>query len=218
MKVEVARLKQMAWRRMHLTLLLIHKERHVSATLSQARAIRVLRHWRVLTHFKRQRRARREEAVALITARRRATLFDAWRLVAAIRAEHGRIVQMARVRAGRRMARAALGAMRGAVLHSARKKMQLLSAALHWEGSMKRRALVGWRVRCVYWRHKKQAWEMSALHHRTRLLDAAFFAWLGQWQAYQVSRRAPWRRICWSEQRLQLHCHTCHSQPVMCQG
>lgn len=50
----------------------------------------------------------------------------------------------------------------------------------------KRCTMAGWRTRLVHWRGKRAMWGAAEHHHRTRILDAAFVAWLGTWQGYQV--------------------------------
>lgn len=65
--------------------------------------------------------------------------------------------------------------------------MKALAAALHWERRKKKLAWLGWCARHAHWMRKADAFERAALHHHTRLLDAAFLSWIALWHGYQVS-------------------------------
>ncbi len=185
-KVEVQRLRALAWSRLHLGWRRAQKVSYAKHRLAESCATRALRHWRALTHFRQQRRRRHDRALETASATRRARVVAAWRLAAATSAEHRRILRESQVRLSRRTAAKALTGLRQAVLEAAADKAKELSAALHWERRRRSMAMAGWRARTLHWRKKTVRWRRAQAHYRARLLDAAFAGWLLAWQEYQV--------------------------------
>lgn len=117
MTVEVARLRSTAWRRWWREWQRARKAEHVSGVLAAARATRVVRAWRTWAHAKHTRHVKGDAALDVAEGRRKAKLFAAWRLVAAIRAEHARMVDRMVQGKARHLKREIFESMRAHVRH-----------------------------------------------------------------------------------------------------
>ncbi len=183
---EVTRLKMAAWRRLQTQWRRHQRAAEVRTQILIGASTRALRHWRTLTHFRRQRRSRREAALAVATARRKRRMLSAWQVVAAAAAEQARLVALGRARAARRCAVRALAALRENVLDAAEMRALELCAAQHWETARRKQAMAGWKARTRMWRMKRARWDRAARHHTHRLMDIGLTGFLLQWQRHQV--------------------------------
>ncbi|PNH11223.1 ATP-dependent RNA helicase glh-2, partial [Tetrabaena socialis] len=154
--------------------------------LQRGAARRCLRHWKTLTEAREVRQVWRAERLQLAALRRKRRALTAWQLVAALLAEHGRLVHANLVKLHRRQATTMLRLWRGRVLAAMQQRMKVLAALLYWEGGIKARAWRGWRHRMALWHGKAHRFALAARHHRTRRLSICFAALLALWQDYQA--------------------------------
>ncbi|KAG1659453.1 hypothetical protein FOA52_007923 [Chlamydomonas sp. UWO 241] len=132
---------------------------------------RVLRHWAAYTSLKLDRDARWAAALAAATHARKSRLFLGLRLVTAIRAEHRSLLARATRRRRARVLARALSALRAHVERRIEKRAKLLGALLHWDTSVRSRALRGWAVHLANRRRKGALAARARRHATTRVLQ-----------------------------------------------
>lgn len=113
-------------------------------------------------------------------------VFDAWHCMAALAAEHKRVVGRARARRARKTQSEALFALLAHALRKRKMHKRWRGAVKHVARAMQRRALGAWWERTLHWRNVRAKWQMAMGRRPHMLLDHAFYGWLHQREMMEV--------------------------------
>jgi len=143
-----------AWGQWRAALAMRRRLRHARSTLRLNKRRRLLVHWKARVDYKADWRAFAARAVQRLQRRRLSACVSDWHQVASRQALlQGLLSDALAARKQQRLA-AYMGAWRAWLVHKVSKRMKALSALLHWERSLTRRAVSEWMQRTAEWRGK----------------------------------------------------------------